>query len=82
MYSQVPTLPQAKMARQSKQERVGARKGFFSCHSVTLVLLANSDRYEVDTNALFVSGKILYPLRVLSICCVSTLTFFDEHSYL
>jgi hypothetical protein len=52
-YSQVPTLLQAKMAQQGKQMRVGARKGF-AYHSVKLVLLANGNRYEVDSNMFFI----------------------------
>ncbi len=38
------------MAQQGKQmRRVGAREGF-AYHSVKLVLLANGDKYEVDSN--------------------------------
>jgi hypothetical protein len=59
-YSQLPTLLQAKMAQQNKQGRVGVRKGF-PCNSVKLVLLANGNRYEVDSNTFFLSGKALYP---------------------
>jgi hypothetical protein len=44
--------------------RVGAHDGF-SYRSVILVLLANGNRYEVDSNKLFLSGKALYPFKVL-----------------
>jgi hypothetical protein len=37
------------MAQQNKQMRVGAREGF-AYQSVKLVLLANVNRYEVDSN--------------------------------
>jgi hypothetical protein len=60
----VPTLLQAKMAQQGKQMRVGARKGFVY-HSVKLVLLANGNKYEVDSNTFFLRGKALYPSKVL-----------------
>jgi hypothetical protein len=40
------------MEQQDKQMRVGAREGFAN-HSVKLVLLANGNRYEVDSTALF-----------------------------
>jgi hypothetical protein len=43
------------MAQQGKQMRVGACEGF-GYHSVKLVLLANGNRYEVDSNTFFVSG--------------------------
>jgi hypothetical protein len=56
--SQVPTLLEAKMVQQSKQERVGARQGF-PCKSVKLVILVNGSRYEVDANTFFRSGKAL-----------------------
>jgi hypothetical protein len=39
---------------------VSACKGF-RCNSVKLVLLANGNRYEVDSNTFFLSGKALYP---------------------
>jgi hypothetical protein len=52
------------MAQQGKQMRVGARESF-AYHSVKLVLLANVDRYEVDTNTFFLSGEALYPLKIL-----------------
>jgi hypothetical protein len=55
---------QAKMAQQGKKMRVGAGKGF-ACHSVKLVLLANGNRYEVDSNMFFPSDKALYPFKVL-----------------
>ncbi len=50
--SQVPTLLQAKMAQQGKQMRVGACEGF-AYHPLKLVLLANGNRYEVDSNTFF-----------------------------
>jgi hypothetical protein len=55
-WSQVPTILQAKMAHQSKQMRVGARKGF-AYHSVKLVLPANGNRYEVLSNTFFLVVK-------------------------
>jgi hypothetical protein len=36
------------MSQQGKQMGVGAREGF-AYHSVNLVLLANGNRYEVDS---------------------------------
>jgi hypothetical protein len=51
------------MAQQGKQMRVGAREGF-AYHSVKLVLLANGNRYEVDSNTLFLSGKAFYPFII------------------
>jgi hypothetical protein len=42
------------MAQQGKQVRLGASKGF-AYNSVKLVLLANYNRYEVDTNK-FLNG--------------------------
>jgi hypothetical protein len=47
------------MAQQGKQIKVGARKGF-AYHSLKLVLMANDNRYEVDFNTLFSSGKSLH----------------------
>jgi hypothetical protein len=47
------------MAQHGKQMRVRARKGF-PYHSVKLVLLANSNRYEVDSNTFCSSGKAIY----------------------
>jgi hypothetical protein len=40
------------MTPQGKQMRVGACKSF-AYHSVKLVLLANGERYEVDSNTFF-----------------------------
>ncbi len=40
------------MAQQGKQMKVGAREGF-AYISVKLVLLANSNRYEVDSKTFF-----------------------------
>ncbi len=53
-----------KMAQQGKQMRVGAREGF-AYHSVKLVLLANGNRYEVDSNTCFLYGKALYPKEIV-----------------
>ncbi len=52
------------MAQQGKQMRVGAREGF-AYRSVTLVLLANGNMYKIDSNTLFLSGKALYPFKIL-----------------
>jgi hypothetical protein len=40
------------MAQQAKQMRVGACEGI-AYHSVKRFLLANGDRYEVDSNTYF-----------------------------
>ncbi len=40
------------MGQQGKHMRVGARESL-AYHSVKLVLLANGDRYEVDSNTLY-----------------------------
>jgi hypothetical protein len=52
------------MAQQGKQMRVGARE-VFAYHSVKLVSLADIYRYEVDCNTIFLSGKALYPFKIL-----------------
>jgi hypothetical protein len=52
------------MAQQGKQMRVGACKGF-SYHSVKLVLLANGNRYEVDSITFSPSVKALYQYLIL-----------------
>ncbi len=52
------------MAQQGKQMRVGAREGF-AYHSVELVLLANGNRYKVDSNTYILSCTALYPLEAL-----------------
>jgi hypothetical protein len=52
------------MAQQGKQMRVGAREGFVY-NSVKLVLLANGNRYEVESNTVFPSGKALYPFELM-----------------
>jgi hypothetical protein len=52
------------MAQQAKQMRVVACEGF-AYQSVKLVLLANGNRFEVDSNTLFLSGKALYPFKIL-----------------
>jgi hypothetical protein len=59
------------MAQQGKKMRVGACEGFPD-HSIKLVSLANSNRYEVDSNTFFLSGKALYPFK-LSPCPNSVL---------
>jgi hypothetical protein len=66
------------MAQQGKQMRVSAREGF-AYHSVKLVLLANCNRCEVDSNTFFLSGEALYPLKIL-LCPNSDL--FDKLLYL
>jgi hypothetical protein len=71
----VPTVLQAKMAQQGKQMIVCARKGF-AYHSVKLVLLANGNRYELDSNTFLSSDKAHYPLTSNAL---SSLTFFDTH---
>jgi hypothetical protein len=76
--SQVPPLLQAKMGQQGKQMRVGAREGF-ARHSVKLVLLANVNRYEVDSSTFF---QVVKPSIHLKFCPVSILTFFDAHMHL
>jgi hypothetical protein len=43
---------QARIAQQGKQMRVGACEGF-AYHSVKLVVLANGNSYEVDSNTFF-----------------------------
>ncbi len=65
------------MAQQGKQMRVGAQEGF-AYHSAKLVLLANGNWYEVDSNTFFPSGKTLCPFKVLS-CPNSEL--FDAHLF-
>jgi hypothetical protein len=64
MESQVPTLLQVKMAQQGEQMRAGARKGF-AYDSVRLVLLADSNRYGVDSNTFLLSDKALYLFELL-----------------
>ncbi len=67
------------MTKQGKQMRVGARKGFVY-QSVKLVLLANGDRYEVDSNTLFLSaGEALHPYKALP---RPNCHRFNTHSYL
>jgi hypothetical protein len=48
------------MAQHGKQMRVGASEGF-PYHSVKLVLLANGNGYEVDSDTFFfcLSGKAM-----------------------
>jgi hypothetical protein len=45
------------MAQQGEQRRVGACERF-PYNSVKVVLLANGNRYEIDSNKINVSGKI------------------------
>jgi hypothetical protein len=52
------------MALHGDQVRVGVLKGF-AYHSVKLVLLANGNRYEFDSNTIFLSDQALYPLKIL-----------------
>ncbi len=52
------------MAQQGKQMRVGAREGF-TYNSVEPVLLIKGDRYKVDSNTFFPSGKAIYPFEIL-----------------
>jgi hypothetical protein len=49
--------------------RVGAREGL-AYYSVKLVLLANGNRHEVDSNTLFLKSKALYLFQVLQ-CTIS-----------
>jgi hypothetical protein len=58
------------MAKEGKQMRVGAREGF-AYHSVKLVLLANGNRYEVDSNTFFGSGKALTKMNIRVGKCIS-----------
>jgi hypothetical protein len=44
------------MAQKGKPMRVGGREGS-AYHSVKLVLLANGNKYEVDSNTIFLSGS-------------------------
>ncbi len=54
--------------------RVGARKGF-AYHSVDLVSLANGNKFEADSNALFLSGSAFYPFKILP--CPNSDLFWD-----
>jgi hypothetical protein len=47
------------MAQQGKQMRVGARE-VFPYDAEKVVLLANGNRYEVDSSTFFSTGKALY----------------------
>jgi hypothetical protein len=60
------------MAQQGKQMGVGACEDF-AYHSIKLVLLASDNRYEVDSNTFFPSGKASIHLKYSP---VSRLTFF------
>ncbi len=66
------------MVQQGKQGRVGAREGF-PCNSVKLVLLANGNRYEVDSNTFFLSGEAIYPSKILP---YPNSDLIDTHSHL
>jgi hypothetical protein len=44
--------------------RVGAREGV-AYHSIKLVLLTDSNRYDVGSTKQFLSCKALYPFEVL-----------------
>jgi hypothetical protein len=50
------------MAQQGKKMRVGAREGL-AYNEYKMVLLANGDRYEVDSSTFSLSGKALYPFE-------------------
>jgi hypothetical protein len=52
------------MAQRGEQMRVGAHKGFAQ-NSLKVILLANDNRYEVDTSKCFSSGKALYSFKVM-----------------
>jgi hypothetical protein len=60
------------MAQQGKQLRVVAREDF-AYHSVKLILLANGNRYEVDSYAILLSGKASHPFKILP-CLTSGLS--------
>jgi hypothetical protein len=53
------------MAQQGKQMRVCARQGF-AYISVKLVLLANGNMCDVDSNTFVVSGKALHSSEAMS----------------
>jgi hypothetical protein len=46
------------MAQQGVRVKVGACKGF-PCNSVKLVLLANCNRYKVDSKTIFLNREAL-----------------------
>ncbi len=67
------------MAQQGRQMRVGSGEGF-AYHLVKLVLLADGNRYEVDSNTFFLCQVVkLYPFEVLP---GLNSDLFDPHSYL
>jgi hypothetical protein len=66
------------MAQKGKQMRVGAREGF-AYHSMKRLLLANGNKYEVDSNLLF---QVLKPSIYLKYRLVSILTVIKIHLYL
>jgi hypothetical protein len=68
---QVLNLQQVKMAQQGKRMRFRACNGF-AYHSINLVLLANSNRYEVGSTKFFVRSRALYSLEVF-LCTKSEL---------
>ncbi len=57
------------MTQQGKQMEVGACQSF-AYHLLKLVLLANGDRYEFDSNVcvFFLSGKAFYSFKVICPC--------------
>ncbi len=61
------------MAQHGKQMTVGACKGF-SCQSTQLVLLANGNMYDVDSNTFF---RVVKPPIHLKYCSVPTMAVFD-----
>jgi hypothetical protein len=68
------------MTQRWKQVRIDAQEDF-AYGSVKLVLLANGNRHEVDSNAIFLRGKALYLLEVVLPCPTSDI-LFNPHSYL
>jgi hypothetical protein len=75
---QIPSLLQAKMVQKGKLMNVGARE-CFSYNSVKLVLLANCNRYEVNSNTFI---QMVKPFIHLNHCTAPTPTTFDTLSYL
>jgi hypothetical protein len=66
------------MAQQGTQMRFGAREGF-AFNSVKLVLLANGNSYEVDSNTFFFFlFKFQSPLSTQNIALPQTLTFLTH----
>ncbi len=69
------------MAQQGKQMRVGACEGF-AHHSVKVVLLANGNRYKVDSIKCFLNDKALYPFEISPSHTSDIFFFFYTHLYL